>query len=138
MHTITLVSPAQGHATLTRLWEEWAKPRLAEGKRLRLSVGEEKRSLSQNALIHPTVRAIAKAADKPTDAESLRRLRYLLLEEWRFETGRTPMFERSLDGMRWVNVDSGTSDLDKPDCSEFIDWMNAWAVTNGVSCAETA
>lgn len=135
MHTITLFSTAQGHATIARLWE-WAKPRLADGKRLRLSIGEEKRSLPQNALIHPTVKAIAKASDRPTDPESLRRLRYLLLEAWRFETGRTPMFERSLDGMRWVNVDSGTSDLDKPDCSEFIDWLTAWAATNGASCAE--
>jgi hypothetical protein len=28
-----------------------------------------------------------------------------------------------MDGLRWVNVDTGTSDLDKPDCSEFIEWM---------------
>jgi hypothetical protein len=96
------------------------------GQRLRLSVAEEKRTPPQNSLIHPVIREIAVEADRPTDEESLRVLRYLLLEQWRSETRRAPLFERSLDGLRWVDVNRGTSDLDKPDCSEFIDWLHAW------------
>ena len=135
MRSITLYSQAQAQQIIARL-AEWMTPRLKDGKRLRLSIGEETRSLPQNALIHPTVRSIARAAGRPTDEESLRRLRYLMLEQWRADTGRTPDFERSLDGMRMVNVSRGTSDLDKPDCSEFIDWLNAWAATNGVAGGE--
>jgi hypothetical protein len=71
------------------------------------------------------VARIAKACNRQTDTDSLRKLRYLLLEQWRHETNRSPMFERSYDGMRWVSVDSGTSDLDKPDCTEFIEWLIA-------------
>jgi hypothetical protein len=52
-------------------------------------------------------------------------LRYLLLEQWRNETGKPPMFQRSYDGQRWVAVDKGTSDLDKPDCREFIEFLLA-------------
>ena len=83
------------------------------------------RTLEQNSMIHPVVEVIAKALGRPTDKESLRRLRYLLLEQWRNETERKPIFERSFDGLRWVSVDSGTSDLDKPDCSEFIEFLLA-------------
>lgn len=98
----------------------------------RVKVEPPRRSLSQNAAIHPTVLEIAKASGRPTDEDSLKTLRYLLLEAWRNETGRAPMFERSLDGMRMVNVDGGTSDLDRPDCSEFLDWLHAFAATHGM------
>ena len=84
------------------------------------------RTVTQNSHIHPVVKDIALAAKRPTDKESLQTLRYLLLEQWRSETGRNPVFERSLDGMRWVQVTKGTSELDKPECSEFIEWMTAF------------
>lgn len=129
--TIHLWSAQQAVTALRSLYEQ-IKPHLIAGKRLRVLVEEERRSLRQNDYIHPTVRAIAKAAGRPTDDESLRVLRYLLLEQWRAETKRPPQFERSLDGMRLVDVSKGTSDLDKPDCSEFIQWMEAFAAQFGV------
>ena len=94
----------------------------------RVKVEPPRRTLDQNAAIHPEVKAIAVDAARQTDEESLRVLRYLLLEQWRNETGRPQMFERSLDGMRFVDVRKGTSELDKPDCSEFIEWLRAWRV----------
>jgi hypothetical protein len=120
-----LHNPQQAHAAITALYQT-LKPWLVAGTKFHLKVTQEKRSMPQNSKIHPVVREIAEGAKRPTDEESLRVLRYLLLEAWRNETGRKPMYERSLDGMRIVNVDSGTSDLDKPDCSEFIDWLEAW------------
>jgi hypothetical protein len=83
------------------------------------------RTLDQNSLIHPTVAEIAKKLGRAVDKESLRQLRYLLLEQWMHETNRPPMFQRSFDGARWVSVNKGTSDLDKPDCSEFIEFLKA-------------
>lgn len=100
-----------------------AVQRAAEG--WRVFIKRPKRTLDQNSLIHPVISNLAKALDRPTDIESLRQLRYLLLEQWRHETDRKPMFQRSYDGQRWVSVDKGTSDLDKPDCSEFIEWLLA-------------
>ena len=96
----------------------------------RVKVEPPKRTLDQNAAIHFEVRAVAVDAGRRLDEESLRVLRYLLLEQWRNETGRPQMFERSLDGMRFVDVRKGTSELDKPDCSEFIEWLRAWRDTN--------
>ena len=88
----------------------------------------ERLAVARALLLEPfglTEATLAKALGRPTDVESLRQLRYLLLEQWRHETGRPPMFQRSYDGMRWVCVDKGTSDLDKPDCSEFIEFLLA-------------
>jgi hypothetical protein len=124
MHRITLTGPESlEHVDKMR---SWLRPRLQAGERFTLSIEAEKRSVPQNSLIHPLIREIATDSDRPRDEESLRVLRYLLLEQWRSETRRQPMFERSLDGMRLVDVSRGTSELDKPDCSEFIEWLYAW------------
>lgn len=123
-HTATLKTWPEAHGWIQRL-AEWAKANTTRGKPVTITAKQARRTLPQNSLIHPCVTSIAKALGRPTDAESLRKLRYLLLEQWRHETGRSPMFERSFDGMRWVCVDKGTSDLDKPDCSEFIEFLLA-------------
>lgn len=132
MHSITITSVPEARRVLDSLGD-WLLRKVADGRRVRLQAGEEKRTLPQNSHIHPIVREIAKEAGRPMDDESLRRLRYLLLEAWRNETGRTPLFERSLDGMRWVEVTCGTSELDKPDCSSFIEWLHAWRATHAKS-----
>ena len=111
------------HPEARRRCADWVLRDAPEGWRV---VGmPPRRTLAQNDLIHPTVETIAKAIGRPTDKNSLRKLRRLLLEQWRNETGRHPEFERSMDGKRWVCVDSGTADLDKPDCSEFIEFLLA-------------
>lgn len=125
MHAITLTNEAQAHQVMVSAWA-WIKSRVSAGKPVSLQLKEQRRTIPQNQHIHPVVLKIAKTAGRATDAESLRVLRYLLLEQWRHETNRAPIFERSLDGMRWVAVSKGTSDLDKPDCSEFIDWLLAF------------
>ena len=124
MHSVDLYSEPQAREVMSRAWQ-WIAGRLKNGRKVRISLADDKRTLPQNALIHPTIKRLAKTLGRPTDQESLRRLRYLLLEQWRYETQRTPLFERSLDGLRWVEVSTGTSELDKPDCSEFIDWLIA-------------
>ena len=115
----------QGHDVWQRWWPEIKAHLTLTGNRLRIEIKPEARSLDQNALIHPVVEEIAEALNRPTDKEALRQLRYLLLEQWMHETGRPPMFQRSYDGLRWVAVNKGTSDLDKPDCSEFIEFLLA-------------
>ena len=123
-HTATFSSWAEAHGWIQRL-AEWAKANTLQGRQVTITAKQVKRTLPQNAHVHAAVTGIAKALGRPTDTESLRKLRYLLLEQWRHETGRAPSFERSNDGLRWVCVDKGTSDLDKPDCSEFIEWLLA-------------
>ena len=88
-----------------------------------VTIKEPTRTLEQNSMIHPVIANLARVLRRKTDKESLRQLRYLLLEQWTYETGRKPTFERSYDGMRWVCINKGTSDLEKSDCTEFIEWL---------------
>lgn len=127
-HTVTLNNWQHASNVLTTA-TDWIKRRVMAGKPVTLTLADAKRTLPQNRHIHPVIAKLARALNRPTDVESLRKLRYLLLEQWRHETGRAPIFERSFDGMRWVSVDKGTSDLDKPDCTEFIEWLLAQEAT---------
>ena len=127
MHTVTIATTSQA-AEIIEKAAAWIRRRVESGQRVRLPLADEKRTLAQNAHIHPVVRQIAKQIGRPTDEESLCKLRYLLLEQWRHETGRNPMFERSMDGLRWVNIAKGTSDLDRADCAEFLAWLIAESV----------
>jgi hypothetical protein len=125
-HSTVLHNAQQGHETIERLWM-WAKPRLIAGRKLVLSVGEQKRSKPQNDHIHPLVRAIGKAMQYPNED----RLRLLLVEQWRAETGRGKQFVPSIDGARMIDVSNSTKELDKPDAAEFIDWLHAQAAELG-------
>lgn len=120
MSTTTLFNPQQGHQVLTDLWA-WAKPRLLQGKRLRISVKEEPRTLPQNDHIQKLVRNIGqKIGHKDHDL-----LRLLLCEQWRHETGRKPQHTSSFDGLRMVDTGNRTSGQDKAEAAEFIEWLIA-------------
>lgn len=119
-HTTTLYNPAQAHEIIVKL-ERWAKPRLIAGHRLRLSVGEEPRSLPQNDHIQKLTRNIGlKIGNQDHD-----QLRMLLVEQWRHETGRKPVHCASFDGQRLVDTGNRSSSLDRSEGSEFIEWLIA-------------
>ena len=123
-HTATFSDWPSLDAALQRL-RHWGKGRVLQGRPVTIVAKEAKRTVPQNSHIHPIVAKIAKAVGRATDDESLRVLRRLLVEQWESETGRPPQVVRSWDGLRWVDVSRGTSDLDKPECAEFIDWLIA-------------
>lgn len=127
-YTTTLFNPQQGRQTLASLWE-WAKPRLLAGHRLVLSVGEEKRTPSQNDKLQKLVRDIGTLANYPDHD----RLRMLLCEQWRHETSRPAQYAPSLDGLRMVDVSNRTSKKDKEEITEFIDWLESWQAKNAVA-----
>jgi hypothetical protein len=120
MHSIRLTDPQQGLQAIDRM-RGWVRTRLQAGKTLRLTIGEEQRSLPQNALIQTLVRSIGTKLDRHDHD----RLRLLLVELWRTETKRPVMFMPSLDGLRMVDVSNSTSALDKNSASEFVDWLIA-------------
>lgn len=135
MDAFTLYSPKQGHEVLARIWA-WAKPRLQDGQRLRLSVGEEKRSSPQNAKLHALIGEIAKQrewAGQRWDAEVWKRL---LTAAWMRANGERVMVVPSLDGAGVDVVFRRTSDLSKGECSSLLEFVMAWAAENGVQCAQ--
>jgi hypothetical protein len=135
-NTITLYSAQQGHATIAKLWNEWAKPRLMQGKRLTLSIGEQSRSTTQNAKLHAMIGEIAKQkewAGQRWDAEVWKRL---LTAAWMRANGERVMVAPSLDGQGVDVVFRRTSSLSVAECSDLLEFVMAWAAQNGVQCAQ--
>ena len=114
------------------MWS-WAKPKLQDGQRLRLSVGEEKRSSPQNAKLHALIGEIAKQrewAGQRWDAEVWKRL---LTAAWMRANGERVMVVPSLDGAGVDVVFRRTSDLSKAECSSLLEFVMAWAAENGIT-----
>lgn len=96
-----------------------------------LTVAPPKRTLNQNGLIHPVIRQIQvfmEANGAPKRPESW--WRYYLLGKYKGqEVVQDP---DGSGGIVVINRSTGTSDLDKEEASEFIEWLYAWGTDIGV------
>ena len=124
-HTTTLHNPQEAHVTLQRLWG-WLKPRLLQGQRITLSVEEQRRNNSQNALLHATLADIASQrewAGRKWEAEVWKRL---LTAAWMRTRGDQLVVVPALDGHGVDVVFQRTSRLSKAEMAELIDFIQAW------------
>lgn len=124
-HSITLDNPQAAHVTLQRLWG-WLKPRLLQGQRITLSVEEQRRNNSQNALLHATLADIASRrewAGRKWEAEVWKRL---LTAAWMRTRGEQLVVVPALDGHGVDVVFQRTSRLSKAEMAELIDFIQAW------------
>ena len=96
-----------------------------------LRIDPPKRTLNQNGLIHPVVRQIQvymEANGAPKRPESW--WRYYLLGKYRGqEVVQDP---DGSGGIVVINRSTGTSDLDKDEASEFIEWLYSFGTDIGV------
>ena len=124
-HTTTLHNPQEAYQTMQRLWG-WLKPRLLQGQRITLSVEEERRNNSQNALLHATLAEIARTrewAGRKWDALTWKRL---LTAAWLRTRGEQVLMVPALDGHGFDVVFEHTSTLSKGQMAELIDFIQAW------------
>lgn len=124
-HTTTLTNPQSAHETLARLWT-WLKPRLLQGQRITLSVEEERRNNSQNALLHATLQDIAERREwcgRKWEPEVWKRL---LTASWMRARGDQVVVVPALDGHGVDVVFQRTSKLSKAQMAELIDYIQAW------------
>lgn len=131
-HSITIQN-AQHLGEVLSSFNRWAKARLTAGRRISLSVEEEKRNLSQNALLHATLTEVARQcewAGKKWDAEVWKRL---MVAAWCRTRGETLVMVPAIDGQGVDIVFQRTSKLSKADCAELIDFIQAWAAQHGVT-----
>ena len=134
MPSVTLYNAQAGSVAMRKAWE-WMKPRLLAGHRLRLSVGEEKRSLPQNAKLHALIGEIAQQkewAGRRWEAEVWKRL---LTAAWMRANGESVLVVPALDGAGVDVVFRPTSSLDKAECSDLLEYVQAWAAQHGVTSA---
>lgn len=135
MHSVTLHNQQQAAQIFARL-AAWAKPRLMAGHRLRLSVGEEKRNTAQNAKLHALIGEIAAQkewAGQRWDAETWKRL---LTAAWMRANGERVLVVPALDGAGVDVVFRPTSRLTKAECSDLLEFVQAWAAQHGVTSAQ--
>lgn len=118
---VTLFDVRGGYEAISALWQQAIKPRLAQGHKLTVSVTEPKRTLPQNEAIQGLVRSIGKKIAR----EDHDVLRCLLMEQFNHETSRPPQHVSSWDGKRLVDVSNRSSALEKPEGSDFIEWLKA-------------
>ena len=125
MHTTTLYSAAQGHQTLAKLWE-WAKPRLMQGQRLRLSIAAEKRTLPQNSRMWAQLAEVSAQVDwhgQKLDAGEWKDVFTASLKRQKVVPG--------IDG-GFVVLGSSTSKMSKAEMSEMMDLIEAFGTQHGV------
>lgn len=132
-HSTVLTDAAQGRAVLSRLWQ-WCLPRLSEGKRLTLSISEEKRNLPQNAKLHATLSDIAAQKEWAGQKWCVEDWKRLLCAAWMRANGSSASVIPAIDGHGFDVLYRHTSQLTKAEMSDLIEYVNAWAATNGVRC----
>ena len=133
MRSITLYSQAQAQQIIARL-AEWMTPRLKDGKRLRLSIGEETRSLSQNARMWAMLGEVSRQVDWHGQRLAPEEWKDVLSAAVRGEQARLAM---GLDG-GVVMLGLRTSKMGKKQFSEFLDFLHATAADRGINIDRAA
>lgn len=96
----------------------------------RITVEPPRRSLDQNAALHALIGEIAQRcewAGRRWDIETWKRL---LVGAWDRATGVPVVMLPALDGRGVEVVFRRTSSLTKPECSDLMEFVNAWAAEN--------
>lgn len=133
-----LHSPKQAHDVMLKAWD-YTKAKLAMGsKRLILEVRLETRSSKQNRLLHAMLGDIARQvewAGKKRDADVWKRL---LVAAWCRARREQVELLPALDGHGVDIVFRRTSQLTRAECAELCDFVQAWAVEQGVELRDAA
>lgn len=132
MSVIRLFNAQQANGALRTLWTE-LKPLLLAGHRYLLTVAEETRSGAQNNLLHALLGQIAERiewAGKRRDPETWKRL---LTAAWLRARGESVEVLPAIDGHGIDVVFRRTSKLTRAECTELIDFIDAWAAQQGIA-----
>lgn len=112
----------------------WAE--VQSGRVLRITVGEPKRTLAENAKLHAMLSEVAEQvewAGKKRDVEVWKRL---MVSAWCRARGEPVEILPALDGHGIDIVPVRTSKLSKRDCAELIEFVYAWGADNDVQFNE--
>jgi hypothetical protein len=131
VHQTTLTGP-ESLQVIDKL-RTWLRPRLQAGERFTLTLSEEKRNLSQNAKLHSLLGEIATTrtwAGQKWDVEDWKRL---LTAAWMRANGQSASVIPSIDGFGFDVLYRHTSNLSKAECSDLLDFVQAWSAQNGTT-----
>jgi hypothetical protein len=126
-----LYSPQQAHGVWNDLWQQIKAGTMA-GNRYEVEVRQERRSLPQNAKLHALIGQIAQRcewAGRKWDAEDWKRL---LTAGWMRATQQQAVIVPAIDGSGFDVLYRRTSELDKHECGELLEYVQAWAAEKGI------
>jgi hypothetical protein len=127
-----LDSYEQAQALMTNLWPK-VREALVYGKKLTLEIKDASKSREQEEKYHAIIGDIAKQAQHmgaKWDAETWKRL---LVDKYCREIGLNSQIMANLDSDGLVQLGFQTRKFTKEQASEFVEFLQAWAVNNGVT-----
>jgi hypothetical protein len=129
MHSTTLHNAQQGYDTLAKLWA-WAKPRLLQGQKLTLSVGEEKRTSEQNRLLWAMLGDVSR--------QVVWHGQRLAPEDWKHVFSASLKKQRVVPGLDggFVVLGQSTSRMSKAEFSELVELIQAFGAQQGVEFSD--
>lgn len=129
--------PVQAHKAMTgQLWP-MLKSMLMAGHRMTLELRPASKSREAEEKYHSIIGEVAKQAQHLGAMWSADDWKRLLLDAFARETGRTHgKVIPNLDKTGVVEVGIQSRKFSKADASEFIEWLYAWAVNNGVTLSD--
>ena len=124
--------PVQAHKLIAaQIWPT-LKASLMAGQRMVLELRQEKRSDSENRMLHAMLGYISKHiewAGQKRDAETWKRL---MTAAWLRARGESIEILPALDGHGIDVVFRRTSSLTRKECAELIEFVFAWAAQQGI------
>lgn len=129
---VRLYSPVQARAVMAETVWPSIKALLVDGKKLICEVRTETRSLKENAMLHALLTQISRKAEWAGKKHEVETWKRLLTAAWCRARGECVEVLPALDGHGVDIVFRKTSQLTRSECSELIEFVQAWAVHNGV------
>jgi hypothetical protein len=131
---VTCWEPVQAHKEIMTVIWPMLKSMLIAGHRMTIEIKQSKRSVEQNAMFHSMIDKISKqmeAAGSNWTADDWKRL---LVDQWAHDTDRKiGKVSPSLEGERIVQLGLQRDKFTKVECSEFIEFLYAWAANKGLA-----
>ena len=131
-----LDSYEQAQSLMNNLWPK-VKESLKSGKKLTLEIKEQSKTRDQERLYHAIISDIAKQAQHmgaKWEAEDWKRL---LVDQFMRQNLEVTKVIPNLDNNGIVQLGFQTRSFTKEQASEFVEFLLAWCVENGIELKET-
>lgn len=130
--SLALYNPTQAHQCIKQAWA-FAKTLTESGEKLILEVGPMSKTREQEKKYHAMVGEIATQSAHLGSRWMQDDWKRLLLDKFARETGRSHgAIIPNLDNTGVVQVGIQSKKFSKEDGAEFIEWLTAWGVDNGI------
>jgi hypothetical protein len=133
-----LIDQQQASALMQSLWPK-VKAALAAGRKLTLEVKDASKSRETEKMYHAIIGEIAQQASHMGAKWSAEDWKRLLVDQFiRLTTEGVTKVIPNLDNSGIVQLGFQTRNFTQDQASQFVEYLKAWAATNGIELKETA